>query len=149
MLKEQRTWILAADSAKAKLFEWLPQNHSLQEIACIDEEDARKPERDLRSDRSGHGAGFNSKVRYTLEEHSSYKQQASDIFLHKLAQFLDAPDIQTEFDALVVVAPTNIYQTIQGELSPNGQHKITKHHAKNLTNMPKPEFTKYYTNHLI
>ncbi len=147
-LHKKRTWILTADSAKAKIFEWIPEHKSLQEIISLDEQDARKHERDLKAERPGHGQGFASKVRYSVEDPASFKQQASLAFLKKLASFLSEVNTQSKYDTMVVIAPDEVYHVIRHNLSPEGQHKITLHHAKNLTNMPASGLSEYYVKNL-
>ena len=94
-----KTWVVTADRAKAKTFEWLPEHNSLKEIANLEEKDARKPERDLKADRPGHGN--NPTARYSVNEKSSYKQQASQNFLKEVAGFLCEKETQSAYDKLV------------------------------------------------
>lgn len=143
-MHKKKTWILTADSAKAKIFGWIPEHKNLREIYALDDKDARKHERDLKSERPGHGQGFASKVRYAVEDPASFKQQASLTFLKKLADFLSEANTQAKYDAMVVIAPDEIYHIIRDNLSPEGQDKITLHHAKNLTNMPAADLSEYY-----
>lgn len=141
-----RTWVLTADRAKAKTFEWLPQTKFLNEIASLEESDARKHERDLKADRSGHGN--NPTARYAVEEKSSYKQQASQNFLKDVSEYLCKNETLSEYDKLVVIAQDAVYQTIWDNLSPAAQNKITIHHSKDLTNMPQQELSDYYIKHV-
>lgn len=147
-LHKKRTWILTADTAKAKIFEWIPEHKNLKEIISLDDRDARKHERDLKADRPGHGQGFASKVRYAVEDPASFKQQASDAFLKKLASFISETKTQLKYDAMVVISPDEVYCSIRDNLSPEGQDKITRHHAKNLTNMPASDLSEYYVKQL-
>ena len=141
-----RTWILTADRAKAKTFEWLSQNNFLKEMTSLEESDARKPERDLKSDRPGHGN--NPSARYSVEEKSSFKQQASQNFLKDVATFLCKKETLSEYDKLVVIAQNEVYQIIKDNLSPVAQAKIALHHAKDLTNLPQQDLTDYYIKHV-
>ena len=70
MFKNERTWVLAADSAKAKIFEWLPHYHNLQEIVSLYEEDIRNSESDPEPDHARNEADFTQKDQYSLEEHA-------------------------------------------------------------------------------
>lgn len=149
--KRNRVWVLTANQAKAKIFEWIPEHRSLQEVLSLNEADARKPERELKSDRSGHGHGQgpDATSRYSVEERTSYKQQASQAFLQHLAKVLCEENIISTYDALVVIAQDEVYSTIKNNLSAECQSKITKHHPKNLTNMPTPDLVDYYIKQLI
>ena len=144
--KKTRTWVLTADRAKAKTFEWLPENNFLKEMTCLEESDARKNERELKADRPGHGN--NPSARYSVEEKSSYKQQASQNFLKDVAGFLCKKETMSAYDKLVVIAQKEVFQAIKGNLSPSAQEKISLHHAKDLTNMPQQELSDYYNKHV-
>ncbi|MCK5041424.1 MAG: host attachment protein [Sphingomonadales bacterium] len=148
--KNGKIWILTADQAKAKIFEWIPEHKGLTEIFAMSNDDARKPEHDLKSDRSGHGHGQgpNAKSRYSVEERTSYKQHASHAFLKELAEHLSKENIISTYDTIVMIAQDDVYKTIQNNLSPACQGKVSKHHAKNLTNMPTPDLVEYYIKHL-
>lgn len=151
MIKNKgKIWLLTADQSKAKIFEWIPEHKGLQEIYSISEDDARKPEHELKSDRQGHGHGQgpNSKSRYAVEERTSYKEHASQAFLKNLADYLSKDDVVSAYDAMVMIAQDDVYKTIHKNLSSECQNKISKHHAKNLTNMPTQDLVEYYTQRL-
>lgn len=144
--QKTKTWVLTADRAKAKTFEWLPQTNFLKEIASLEDSEARKPERDLKADRPGHGN--NPTARYAVDEKSSYKQQASQSFLKEVAGVLNTNETQSAYDKLVIIAQQEVYQTIWDNLSLEAKDKITLHHAKDLTNMPQQELSDYYNKHI-
>jgi protein required for attachment to host cells len=144
--QKTRTWVLTADRAKAKTFEWLPKTNFLKEISSFEESDVRKHERDLKADRPGHGN--NPSSRYSVEDKSSYKQQASQNFLKDVAELLCKKEALSAYDKLVVIAQKEVYQTIRDNLTPIAQNKITLHHAKDLTYMPQQELSDYYNKHM-
>ena len=125
--KNTRTWVLTADRAKAKTFEWLPKDSFLKEIKRLEDEDARKHERDLKADRPGHGN--NPTARYAVEEKSSFKQHASQAFLKSVAAYLCEKETLSAYDKLIVIAQDEVYRTIRDNLSPVAQDKISLHHA--------------------
>ena len=143
-LHNNKTWILAADSAKAKIYNWDPISKNIHNIISLQEDDARKKEQELRADRPGHGEGFNSNVQYTVDEHISYKKQASHLFLHKIAKFLSDKDNIPDYDDLIIIAPDDTYKQIEKDMSKTAKNKIKKHHAKNVTNMPIADLMYYY-----
>lgn len=144
--QKARTWVLTADRAKLKIFEWLPQTNFLKEIESHEESQARKPERDLKADRPGHGN--NPTARYAVDEKTSYKQQASQSFLKDIAGLLSEKEARSAYDKLVIIAQDEVYQTIHDNLSLQARDKITLHHAKDLANMPQQELSDYYNKHI-
>tara|TARA_R110002096_G_scaffold433579_2_gene652541 strand:+ start:4321 stop:4782 length:462 start_codon:yes stop_codon:yes gene_type:complete len=143
-LSIKKTCIVVADGAKARIFNWNPIEKHIQELMYLQEEDARKPERDLRADRPGSGQGFNSKIQYTVDEHLSYKKQASQLFLEKIAKLLCEKDNLADFDILDIIAPDEVYKSILKHMSVSGRNKINNHYPKNLTNMPVLDLQKHY-----
>ena len=144
--QKARTWVLTADRAKAKTFEWLPQDKFLKELNSLEESDARKPERELKADRSGHGNNPNG--RHAVDDKTSYKQQASQNFLKTVAEYLCKKKTLTSYDKLIVIAQDEVYNTIRDNLSPVAQGKISMHHAKDLSNLPQQSLTDYYNKHM-
>jgi len=149
LLKKEKTWILAVDRSKAKIYEWVALDKRVKEIYSLDNDEVRKPERELRADRPGHGQGFNSKVQYTMDEHVSYKMQESEAFLKKLAKHLSKNEASSNYDKLVITAADEVYQHLLKNLPAEIVSKITKHHAKNLTNMHLVDFQAYYKKHIL
>ncbi len=146
MRSKNKTWILVADSAKAKIFEWYPLEKHIKEIIQLHENDARKPERELKSDRPGHGHASSTTARYAVEDHANFKEQASQAFLKKVADLLCVKENLTEYDDLVIIVSEKVYHLIYENMSVLGQKKIIRHYAKNLTNMPILDLQKYYVN---
>lgn len=149
LLKKDIIWILAVDRAKAVIYQWVAQDKRIKEIYRAEDDEVRKPERDLRADRPGHGHGFNSKVEYTMDEHVSYKMHESDVFLKKLAKHLSAKNVASKYDKLVIAAADEIYQHLTKNLPSEITGKISKHHAKNLTNMHLADFQEYYKKRIL
>ncbi len=144
---KKTTWILVADKAKAKTYKWLPENNFIQEISSLENKDARKHERELKSDRPGHGN--NPNARYSVEEKSSFKHQASQNFIKDVAALLNKDQAQSAHDKLVVIAQEEVYQNLLSNLSPIARDKITQHHAKDLTNMPPQSIADYYHKYVM
>ena len=144
--KHKKIWILVADRAKGKVFEWLQDTRGVHEILFMEESDARKPERELKAERAGQGQGFAGKIRYSVEDKAHYKEQASEAFLSELAQYLSTPDVLKAYDELVVIAAEDVYKLIRHRLSAGAAAKIGRHHAKNVTNMPASDLADYFVN---
>lgn len=147
--KQNKTWIVTADRAKANIYEWINKDERLEEVIHLEDSGARKPERSLRADRPGHGQGFNSQVEYTMDEHVSYKLQQSHIFQKELADYLIKQEKLSKFDTLVVIASDEIHKILLKNLPDTALNKISKHHAKNLTNMPLSDVQDYYKKYIL
>lgn len=142
MLDDAKIWILSADRAKAKIYEWLPQNNFLEELTSFEEADARKHEHELKADRPGHGN--NPTSRYAVEDKASYKLQASQKFLKGIAEFLSKDESFSNYEKLVIIAQDGVYKDVYDHLSSGAQDKIIQHLAKDLTNLPQQDVADYF-----
>lgn len=145
MLEDRKkTWLLVADSAKVKIYEWSAENRNIHEVINLVDEDARKPDRNLKADRPGHGHREGVDSRYAIEEKVSYKKQASELFLKAAASQLCGDDIMSKFDKLVIIAQHDVYKTLMAHLSSQAKDKVILHHPKDLANMPMQDVGHYY-----
>ncbi len=143
-LKKEITWILAVDRAKAKIYVWNSADEHLKEVTSLQHEEARKPERDFRTDRLGHGQGFNSQVHYSMDEHEHFKDHESRKFLQNVADNLDANKKAGRYDKLVIFAANNTFDNLASNLSAEVKDNISGQISKIVTNMPMNELEEYY-----
>ncbi len=145
---KKTTWLLVADSAKLKIYEWSDENKHIHEVINLVDEDARTPDRNLKVDRPGHGHREGVGSRYAIDEKISYKKQASEVFLKTAAIDISKDDSMSKFDKLVIIAQHDIYKILMSHFSPQAKDKIVLHHPKDLTNMPMQDVGNYYSEKL-
>jgi protein required for attachment to host cells len=98
------TWILVADSARARLFE-ADGAGALNELACYTNPEGRAGTRGLTTDRPptvNESVGF---ARHAIEPHTSPRAKASNSFARLLREVLDQGQHMRRFEQLVLVAP--------------------------------------------
>ncbi len=145
---KKKTWLLVADSAKAKIYEWNDENENLHEVINLVDEDARKPDRALKADRPGHGHREGVSSRYAIDEKVSYKKQASESFLKAVANHICEDNIMSKFDEMVIIAQHDIYKILASHFSVDATRKIILHHPKDLTNSSMQDVAQYYNEKL-
>lgn len=145
---KKNTWLLVADSARLKIYEWSNKNKHIHEVVNLVDEDARTPDRDLKVDRPGHGHRESEDSRYAIDEKVSYKKQAGELFLKGAAIHISEDGIMSKFDKLVIIAQHDIYKTLISHFSPQAKDKVILHHPKDLTNMPMQDVEHYYSEKL-
>ena len=149
MLEDRKkTWLLVADSARLKIYEWSDENRHIHEVINRVNEDARTPDRSLKVDRPGHGHREGVDSRYAIDEKVNYKKQASELFLKAAAIHISEDGIMSKFDKLVIIAQHDIYKTLISHFSSQAKDKVILHHPKDLANMPMQDVENYYSEKL-
>lgn len=134
--RHRRTWIVVADGSRARFFE--PGGDPRTLVPSVQTEmtaaEARRPTRDLVTDRPGRGfASARSDARHALEPaHDIHKMQKHD-FTVRLAEVLDRAFGEGLFVRLVLVAPDRSLGELRSLLSARVKKAITHEVAKDLT----------------
>ncbi|MGE4070613.1 MAG: host attachment protein [Lysobacterales bacterium] len=117
-----KTWILVADSARARLFETGAVDGDLQEIGGYANPQARTrpsaegPERKPRVHESANSA------RHAIEPHTDAADKSAQSFAHGLAEILDQGRIEHDYTRLLLVAPPRFL----GQLNAALDHQVAK-----------------------
>lgn len=138
------TWILVADSSKARLFgirkaKLFNKSFDHKDLAFIDEyhhENSRKKDSELTSDRLG---GFG---KGTFVEATDPKQHEAEIFSHELTKVLSSGHHQHHYRDVILVAPPafmgllnkNLSNEVNKVISLRIEKDYTGHDAKDLVN---------------
>lgn len=134
--RHKRTLIVVADGSRARFLEpgedprtLVPGVHGDMTAA-----EARRPVRDLVTDRPGRGfASARSEARHAFEPaHDIHKMQKHD-FTARLAEVLDEAFGEGRFDRLVLVAPDRSLGELRSLLSARVRGAVSHEVAKDLT----------------
>jgi protein required for attachment to host cells len=97
------TWILVADSTRARIFTADTPSAPLEEIEDFSHTEGRLHDREITSGLPGKiksaGAGG-----HTFEQPTDPKKHEADIFAHRIAQYLEDAHNANRFDQLLIVA---------------------------------------------
>ncbi|TFG40475.1 MAG: host attachment protein [Syntrophobacterales bacterium] len=111
-MKQNRTWIVVADGAKARILLYKPLQKGLQQLPDSEFHHAHQPTHDLVTERQPRVHDSIGHARHAVESRSDPHDQRETQFLGRLAAHLDGAEQRGEFEHLVVVAPA----TAMGEL---------------------------------
>jgi protein required for attachment to host cells len=134
--RRRRTWVVVADGSRARFLEpdedmrlLVPTGQSEMTAA-----EARRPARDLVTDRPGRGfASAGSEARHAFEPaHDIHKMEKRD-FTARLAGVLDRACGEGEFDRLVLVAPPRSLGELRALLSERVKKTVSHEVGKDLT----------------
>lgn len=128
------TWILAADSSRARLFETGPVGAALQEIEEFDNPEARAANRDLRTDAQGrmHGS-MQAQPGKTAAPQVSAVQHETELFAKFLADYLDKARNEQRFARLCVIAPPKFLGLLRAKFPAGVQKLVTAEIGKDLS----------------
>lgn len=125
------TWILVADSARARLFKVDRPRGPLAETATYVNPADRLREQDLETDAPGRGAG-NGGGRFPMGGEGGTKRHYADLFAKELAGVLHKGRVAGEFARLYVMAAPNFLGSLRGVLDPMTSGCVVASFAKDV-----------------
>ena len=137
-MKTEKTWVLIADGARARLVAAEGHGKGLQLIEKLEFSADHSPNRELLHDKSArvfesHG------VEPKTDPHRELKRD----FAKEIAEALDANVACNEFDKLVVVASPVTLGDLRRALSEAVKAKVIAEVSKDLTKVPNHEIARH------
>ena len=126
------TWIVVAESARARIFSVSSIGEKLQEIADLSHPRARLHDRELFSDRPGRSFDSHGQGRHGMEPASSAQENESHTFAVEIADYVDRGRREKKFDTLILVAPPEFLGRLRPELSKSVRGVLIGELDKNL-----------------
>lgn len=134
----KKTWILVADSSRARIFVTNTHNEPLVEIEALVHPQGRQHEQNLTSDLPGKQASkFNSSHHAIGKENDPKHQEAID-FAKTITRHLDEARARGEYSQLIVVAAPSFLGLLRENMAPQVAKLVTHALDKNLTRQ-KPD----------
>lgn len=126
------TWILVAESSRAKIYAGRGQRGTLVEVRDFVHPKGRLHEGDLTSDIPGSDGGSVGQGRHVLDDQVNAREQEAIIFANELANYLDAERSKRAFTALVLIAPPAFLGLLRDNLSRKVLALVSQQIDKNL-----------------
>ncbi|WP_455234369.1 host attachment protein [Thiogranum longum] len=127
-----RTWILVAESSRAKLYAADSRSGPLSELEGFAHPEGRMHEGDLVSDSSGSDGGSFGQGRHVMDDKTSAKQQENIDFAKYIAHHLEKARNDGSFDKLILVAPPTFLGLLRDHLSEQVMGIVSQQVDKNL-----------------
>ena len=139
-----KTWVVVAESSRAKVYELTAVNKPLTEIDAFVHPEARLHEKDLTSDYPGLSLdGKWSGSAHAMGTDESPKEQQALVFSKTIVDYLETNRKRHRFDYLVLMAAPGFLGLMRSRLSDNLKDIIIQEVNNNLVKS-KPEGLKRY-----
>ena len=137
------TWILVAESSRAKFYAAKNRKGPITEIEALAHPEGRLHEGDLVSDSAGSDGGSVGQGRHLMNDKISAKQQQAFGFARTIAHRLDSARNKGEFSKLILVAPPSFLGMLRDNLSKEVMAMVSNQVDKNLVLKPAETVREY------
>lgn len=128
----KKTWVLVADSEKARLFEFERCQEPWMETACLVNPEPLRGETTERPPRVHESVG---RTRHALEPRTDGKDKAVMRFASTIVATLQAAHEEQRFQALVLVAAPRFLGALHRQLDKTLQQCVSREIRHNLTSL--------------
>jgi len=126
-----RTWIVLAESSRARILEAVSPASPLQEVATLEHPEGRAHESDLTSDLPGSRVGSAGASRRGMAQATSPKQEQAVVFAREIARRLDSDLMDGRYHRLILAAAPKFLGHLRNELSTMTSGVVAFEYAKN------------------
>jgi protein required for attachment to host cells len=131
------TWIVVAESARARIFTRSGIGGKLQEVADLSHPESRLHVRELTSDLPGRSFDSHGEGRHGMEQATDPKEQEAQAFAVEIARHVERSHGECSFDSLILVAPPKFLGRLRAELSKATRESLVGELDKNLVEADK------------
>lgn len=145
-----KTWILVADSSRARLFMADTASSPLVELETYTHPASRQHEQEITSDLPGKqkGRGLNGSAAHAMTQETDPKHQEAINFSREVAHNLNKAHSKNRFRQLIIVAAPNFLGLLRDNLSDSTRRSLTLQLDKNLTQKNPEEIRKHLPEYL-
>jgi protein required for attachment to host cells len=142
------TWVLVADSSRARIFEADAPSAALREIETLAHPESRLHEQDLTSDLPGRSFDSHGQGRHAMEAKLSPKQQERLSFVHQICDRLDSAVEQGRYQQLILVATPSLLGLLRKHVSTDTEKRISYELDKNIAQLSAEQIRKHLPDRL-
>jgi len=139
------TWVLIADSSRARLFSVDRALAPLQEIQAFINPEGRAKPRDLVSDRPGRSAGNGPNLDYEVTP----KRQQAILFAKEISEHLKSGRIGGLFRKLYIVAAPAFLGLLRDKLDAKTAERVVETVSKDLTQLEPARIRRHLPERLL
>jgi protein required for attachment to host cells len=143
-----KTWVLVAESSRARIFTVDTPSAPLVEAETLVHTEARLHERDMTSDLPGHDSNHSGAGRHGYQDETAPKEQELINFARQVASRLEAARTGGELQRLIIIAAPAFLGTLRDQLSEQTGKLVTLEIAKNLAQQTPEDIRSHLPEHL-
>ncbi len=126
------TWIVVAESARARIFTLSGIGAKLQEVTDLSHPESRLHDTELTSGLPGRTFDIQGQGRHAMEPATDPKEREARAFAVEIARHIERGRNDGNFDALVLIAPPKFLGRLRAELSKPARDTLAGEIDKNL-----------------
>jgi protein required for attachment to host cells len=126
------TWVVVADTSRARIFSAEKPAGDLVEIEDLTHPEARLHEGDLTTDRAGSGKNGGT-VSFALGDTTSHKEAEATRFAHEVSERVEAGRVGGKFHKLYVIAAPQFLGLLRKHQSSATRQLVAAEISKNLS----------------
>lgn len=146
--KKKTTWILVCDGARARILVNRGRKTGLREIENAEHEDARRPTRELGTDKPGRAYESTGASRHAMAPPTDWHRFEKAHFAKEMASIVNAAALEGRFDRLVLVAPPRVLGDLREALGPQARERVVGEIGKDLTNVSVHDLGSHLGDHV-
>ncbi len=144
--KKVTTWIVLADGARARIFENTGPGTGLVELEEWESDEARKPTREIGTERPGRGHESATEGRHAIAPRGDWHEMEKVNFAHDLAHYLKRHADSGKFDQFILAAPPRTLGELRKSIDAATAERLKVEINKDLTKTPVVEIGSHLGN---
>ncbi len=141
------TYILVADSSRARIFTAATPSSALEEIEALAHTEGRLHDREMTSDLPGKVKG-EGKMGHAFEQATDPKKHEASIFAHRIAGFLEGAHNEKKFEQLLIIAEPSFLGLLRNQLPEQIKKLVCFELDKNITTHSNDDIRKHLPTYL-
>jgi protein required for attachment to host cells len=138
------TWVVAADSSRARIFELMDPDWHIQEIEDMVNPQGRARNRELQSDSYGRYYGKGERDQgHAVLPHVEAGEHQTELFSKAIGEYLDKARTEHRYDKLHLIAPPKFLGLIRQNLSQEAQKLVEVDVAKDVSRFQPRDIQEY------
>ena len=144
----KKTWILVAESSRARIFSADSASSPLVEIETLAHPEGREHEQDMTSDLPGRDSNKTGAGRHAFGDETEPKQQEAIDFAKRIASELELARTEGQLKQLIIVAAPAFLGTLRNQLNEQVKKIVTFELDKNLSQHSPEDIRQHLPEHL-
>jgi protein required for attachment to host cells len=143
--RPQKTWIVVADAARARIIAQAARNEQLEVIEERHHAASRRQSHEIGSD--SQGRSFDSSGlggRHSMEPPTDPQEHEKTKFARELAHFLNDAAKAQRFDRLAIACPAQMLGDLRRDLDKAASAKVVAELSKDLSGLPLHELPAHF-----